>query len=140
MLLLALYGYAFKGRLEPAVAWALALTIAIVTSKVFSTQYLLWPLPFIVLAGGKAAATQNRLWLTSHHALRALICVLTSLTYPVTLWLFMTSHSHYLDWLMGLVTLRNALLLLACGLLLRKPGQMRHHPTAASHGADLPHA
>ena len=44
VLLLSLYGWFAARRLSPAAAWALALILALATSKVFSTQYLSHPI------------------------------------------------------------------------------------------------
>src|SRR3712207_5355737 len=52
VLLLAVYGGYGWGHLSRVGAWLLALLVALATSKVFSTQYLQWVLPFVALATG----------------------------------------------------------------------------------------
>ncbi len=105
--LLALYGLFLQGRLRPAVAWALILLAMIATSKVFSTQYLLWVLPFVVLATAPKFASAHGAVSSEYLWLWALICLLTSLVYPVGISSFESTA------LLSLVTLRNGLWLLA---------------------------
>ncbi len=86
MLLLLLYGWFFMDRIGPATAWALTMLISIGTSKVFSTQYLLWVLPFVVLA---ASEFRVRRWRWSHYGIWVLIAALTGVVYP---WGFSKSY------------------------------------------------
>jgi hypothetical protein len=108
VLLLVVYGCFLRGYLRPAAAWALTLLFAVATSKVFSTQYLLWPLPFVVLATGifQRAMPRPYLWLW------AVICALTSLIFPIGF------RSMPVDLVMNLIVLRNVLWLIASGLAL----------------------
>jgi hypothetical protein len=108
-LLAAVYLSFLRGSLKPAAAWALTLLAAIATSKVFSTQYVLWALPFLVLAT-EGNMRWRLFWLWAG------ICVVTSLIYPV-------AYSYYEPTLtnrrppagmMWLVTLRNTLWLIGC--------------------------
>lgn len=112
VLLLTLYWCFFRGRFAPAAAWALVLLVAIATSKVFSTQYIIWVLPFVVLAMSDEHGAQQ-VW--GRWFIRAwfAICVLTSGIFPVG-WVLLPPNA-----LMGLVTLRNGLWIAACVLALR---------------------
>jgi hypothetical protein len=108
-LLAAVYLSLLRGWLRPAAAWALTLLVAIATSKVFSTQYVLWALPFLVLA--TEGNMQRRLaWLWAG------ICVVTSLIYPVAYSYYEPSLSNPQPpaGMMWLVTLRNTLWLIGC--------------------------
>ncbi len=79
VLLLLLYGWFFMDRIGPATAWALTMLISIGTSKVFSTQYLLWVLPFVVLAASEFRVSR---WRWSHYGIWVLIAALTGVIYP----------------------------------------------------------
>ena len=118
VLLGVLYLLVVAGRLAPGPAWTLTLLIGIVTSKVFSTQYLVWVVPLLVLmdVGGEEPAQTPR-----HRWLWALVCVLTSLIYPVGYTLFesLLLIGRPPPWLMAAVTLRNSLMLVAMGGLVR---------------------
>jgi uncharacterized membrane protein len=147
-LLLAVYGGYGWGRLSRAGAWLLALLVGLVTSKVLSTQYLQWALPFVVLALWEADAAGRSGWLARlrWRRLWIVLCVLTSVIYPIGLERFAVPAMIAQEapgWFMGLVTLRNALLIVACGFALRQslipnariqgqqPGdQGEHEPTA----------
>ncbi len=107
IVLVALYVGFFVGYLRPAAAWALVLLFALALNKVFSTQYILWVLPFVVLAANEAQG--NRVWSRAYLWMWVLICLLTSAIFPVGTTL--TS----IEALMNLVTLRNGLWLVACG-------------------------
>ncbi len=113
VLLGVLYLLVLRGRLLPGAAWAVALLLSIAASKVFSTQYLLWVLPLVVLAdvGDPRPGNRPRYWW-----LWALVCLLTSLIYPVGYTLFegLLEIGRPAPWLMGTVTVRNALL---CGAI-----------------------
>lgn len=78
--LLAAYGMFLRGRITPARAWACALALLIATSKVFSTQYVLWVLPFVALAlaepAESRAGARDDVWLW------LLICALSSTVFP----------------------------------------------------------
>lgn len=103
LLVIMIYGLFWQRRLAPAAACALVLLGAIATSKVFSTQYVLWALPFVVLAGER-----RWLWL--------LISGTTLLVYPVGFLFF----ADYIGqpvvpwWFALIVALRNSLWVLAC--------------------------
>ena len=125
VLLAGIYLAFSTGRLRPAAAWALVLLVLLATSKVFSTQFLLWALPFVVLANAETVALRHhdegRLRAVAFHALWIAICVLTSLIYPVGFTLFAGEIAGQTSplWLMRLITLRNTLWLIACGLAFR---------------------
>ncbi len=102
---LALYALFARRHLGPAAAFALVLLFSIATSKVFSTQYMLWALPFVVLAGER-----RLLWL--------LIAVATAIIYPIEFLHFQTTIgqssvpvSFAFD-----VAVRNGLWLMACAV------------------------
>lgn len=123
-LLLGLYALFWRGRLSPARAWALALIILLTTSKVFSTQYLIWVLPFVALvevaSPGDGGAQQSLSQRKGYRWLWVVVCLVTSLIYPVGLELFAIPDMAALyppNWLMALVTTRNVLLI-AAGLIL----------------------
>lgn len=104
VLLIAVYALLWRRRVTTAGAWALALLASIATSKVFSTQYILWVLPFIVLAGER-----RWLWLT--------ICVATTAIYPIAFRAFEPFIGQSYPWWFALtVALRNGLWLVACGV------------------------
>ena len=119
LLLLLLYGAFMQGRLDPGTAWLLALVIQVVTSKVFSTQYLIWILPFALLAGWVVPGAK-----VQHSYTRwfwALICLLTSAVYPIALERYavpVMQAQQAPGWMMVLVTLRNALLVVVALLAL----------------------
>lgn len=135
LLLLLLYGAFMQGRLDPGTAWLLALVVQIVTSKVFSTQYLIWVLPFALLAGWAGPGSKVRY---SHTRwLWALICLLTSAVYPIALERYavpVMQAQQAPGWMMAIVTLRNALLIVVGTLALTT----HRAPTlaAASQGTD----
>ncbi len=95
----------WRRRIGPAAACALVLLGAIGTSKVFSTQYVLWALPFVVLAGER-----RWLWL--------LLCAATALVYPLAFHSFEPQiGAATLPWQFGLaVATRNGLWLVAWGV------------------------
>ena len=117
-LLLTLYAWFAARRISPAAAWALALMLALATSKVFSTQYLIWALPFVVIAGEAALEARHRI---GYRALWGVICLLTSAGYPIGFMLYedVLGASQAPPPLMNVVLLRNLLWLVACGLALR---------------------
>jgi hypothetical protein len=125
VLLLLLYGWFLMERVGPATAWALTLLISIATSKVFSTQYLLWPLPFVVLA---ASEFRSERWRVGHYGLWMTIAFLTGLVYPLG---FYWSYAAFQEgqmptWLIILVTVRNTLWVIACFVLLRARATQGH--------------
>ena len=135
--LLLVYGWYALGRLSPIGAWALILLVSIITSKVFSTQYLLWALPFVVLAIG-AAATRARDPLRGERLANArwlwgTVCMATGLIYPVGFMLAdPTMVARKVPWgLMALITARNLLWLLVCWLVIRDWGRPGGEPAAA---------
>ncbi len=116
-LLTVLYTSYAVGWFGPAAIWALVLLVSIATSKVFSTQYILWVLPFVVLA----QAEQDRGRTTIMAWLWVLLCLLTGLVYPTGFTLAnasmvarQTPHG-----LMALITLRNLLWIAACIVAVR---------------------
>jgi hypothetical protein len=125
MLLLLLYGWYAVGRIGPASAWALTLLISIATSKVFSTQYLIWPLPFVVLAAMEFNG--SRRWAIGHWTVWVLIAFCTGLVYPLGFyWSYAIFETGRMPvWLISLITIRNVLWLLACVVLLR--AHVRRH-------------
>ena len=104
-----------RGYLRPAPAWALVLLFLLAAAKVFSPQYLIWVLPFIVLA---ESPTQpgSHVFRYGHRAIWLCICILTSVVYPFALERIfgLRGSESDRDSVMLLVTLRNLLWLLAC--------------------------
>ncbi|MBA3943670.1 MAG: DUF2029 domain-containing protein [Herpetosiphonaceae bacterium] len=101
---LLVYALFARRRLGPASAFALVLLFSIVTSKVFSTQYMLWALPFVVLAGERRV-----LWL--------LIAVATAIVYPIAFLHFETTIGQSVpNWFSWDVAVRNSLWLIACAV------------------------
>lgn len=120
LLLLALYGCFLKGYVNPPMAWVLALLISIATSKVFSTQYLLWVLPFVVIAAAPTTVREHDRRVSVYLWSWAGICILTSLIYPVSFTMLELGTATSIPTrLMILVVLRNIFLLGACYLSLR---------------------
>jgi hypothetical protein len=124
-LLAALYASYAAGWFGPAAIWALVLLVSIATSKVFSTQYILWVLPFVVLAQGE----QDRCRTTSMAWLWVLLCLLTGLVYPTgfaraeaSMVARQTPHA-----LMALITLRNLLWIAACIIGVRAWGRKQSY-------------
>ena len=115
--LLVLYISCLRRQTSPAVSWALCLLMSIATSKVFSTQYLLWPLPFVAIALHESVSGRegNR---REYTILWLLICLLTSLVFPVGQALLQP------DLLMVPVTARNILWIIAV-LTLAGAGPLR---------------
>lgn len=122
LLLLIIYVYFGAGRLRAGGAWALVLMLAIATSKVFSAQYFLWSLPFVVVAGGPGSGAVTSRRAMGYRWLWLVICVLTTLIYPVGFGAAESSLRQMImpAWMMALVTARNGLWLIAgmCGLTL----------------------
>jgi len=119
-LLLTLGIMFFRGRLHPAATWALSLLIAVATSKVFSTQYLLWVLPFVALAHGENEGTVPASHREVMRVVWVLISVLTSVIFPIGYTLFPLAQGALGEpaWLMVVITLRNSLWLVAIALAL----------------------
>ena len=114
VLLLAVYWGCATARLAPASAWLCALLAFVCTGKVFSPQYVVWFLPFVVLrdsrwTGQNAGIAQAQwLWLMS--------CGLTTIAYPMTFgdYLFPALQRGVLPaWWMVMVAVRNGLLIAA---------------------------
>lgn len=114
---LVLYAAFALGWFGPGAIWAMVLLVSIATSKVFSTQYLLWVLPFVVLALGeqepRSAARFAWVW--------AVICLLTGLVYPTGFAMadatMVTRQTP--DGLMALITVRNVLWIVATLMAVR---------------------
>lgn len=111
-LVLAIYVLLWRERLTPAVASTAVLLALLLTSKVFSSQYMIWILPFAVLAHAELSAPAQ---LRALHALAWLLAAwLTAGIFPLGL-----AGSHEMlsgivpGWLMGIVLARNAMLLVA---------------------------
>ena len=103
-----------RGQLQPAAAWALVLLALLSAAKVFSPQYLVWVLPFVVLAE-ESTRDEARLSRNCYRAIWVGICVLTSLIYPFAaerIFSIIGSDSDR-DNVMLLVTLRNLLWVVA---------------------------
>lgn len=122
LLPLAVYTYFLAGRIGPAGAWALVLLLALAGGKVFSTQYILWVLPFVVMADAAAPEPSADGGLAWRRGLWIAICLLTSLIYPIGLRFLppMIGPRANLTWIMLLVTTRNLCWLAACGLAVRR--------------------
>lgn len=110
---LAVYWAFWKGWLTPAGAWALVLLSGLIASKVFSPQYLIWILPFVVLAD--RAARDAFVSEDCSLAIWAGIAALTTIEYPIALenlFPIMESSSNK-NAVLLIVALRNCLLLIA---------------------------
>jgi hypothetical protein len=101
------------GRFDLPRAFLAVLCVALLTSKVFSPQYLIWVLPLVVEVEGI-----DILWL--------LICACTTLIYPV---LYVNDHIFgtpgplpYTNTMLGTIAVRN-LLLIAATLRVLLPGR-----------------
>ncbi|HET7466365.1 MAG TPA: hypothetical protein VFL29_06845, partial [Candidatus Dormibacteraeota bacterium] len=100
------------------------LCLLLITTKVFSPQYVLWVVPLVAMELG-----MDPIWI--------LICVLTTLIYPTLYYLTslidqppeLTSHDYAVPFLAAIAT-RNLLLVAAAVSLLR------YRPPAASRPAD----
>lgn len=101
------------GRLGFAAAIAACLLIVICTGHVLSPQYLIWVLPFIAIAERR----YDPLWL--------LVCLLTTLVFPFAYRLVHPAGSgpppDFPLLLLGLIALRNAVLVVATIRFLRRP-------------------
>jgi hypothetical protein len=100
-----------QGRLSLHRATLACLLITLLASKVFSPQYLIWVLPLVAIVEGLTWR-----WV--------LICVLTSVIYPVLymsklLYLGSTGPGSYGFLFAGTIALRNALLVYAFVMLVR---------------------
>jgi hypothetical protein len=122
LLLLVVYAAVAFGRAPGAVGWMLVLLVLIATSKVFSTQYILWVLPFVVLAASETKGLSTRkdlvLWM--------LICLLTTVIYPLGFAWMKTID------LLPLVAVRNLLWLSVCGLWLFRCASQRNLETTTA--------
>jgi hypothetical protein len=101
---LVVYWRQWRGRIDVGRAFLAVVCVAIVTSKVFSPQYLIWALPLVTLIEGF-----DLIWIA--------IGLLTTLVYPI---LFELDQLHglgvpsrYAPHFLGVIAIRNALLLVA---------------------------
>jgi hypothetical protein len=128
VLVLATYVGYLRGKLHISETWALSLTVVIACSKVFSTQYLLWAIPFVVIAtaGKRGGTSATWLWLV--------ICALTLQIYPIGFNIFnRTLERGITPWgLMGTITLRNFLLLFYCIHVAKKSRKRADVPEQSS--------
>jgi hypothetical protein len=107
--LLWVYWRMAHGALRLPQAILAALCVMLVTSRVLSAQYLLWILPFVAVV-----YELDLLWLA--------ICALTTLEYPVLVVILSPSwEATYDPVFLGVVALRNALLLIATIRVITQP-------------------
>jgi hypothetical protein len=108
--LLWVYWRIARGALQLPQAILAALCVMLITSRVLSAQYLLWVLPFIAVVYGL-----DLVWLA--------ICALTTLEYPILVAILSpTWETTYDPLFLGVVALRNALLLIATIRVITQPG------------------
>jgi hypothetical protein len=92
----------WRGRIELPLASLLTLLIVMMTSKVFSPQYLIWIIPLIAYIGQR-----KQVWVISWCA----ICLLTTMIYPYIYQMAGSSlHTPETPLFFPVVTLRNFLL------------------------------
>ncbi len=99
-----IYWRAWRGHLDLGRAFLAAICVTLLTSKVFSPQYLIWALPLVAEVEGV-----DVVWL--------LICACTTLIYPV---LYVNDHIFgtpgplpYTGTFLGMIAVRNAALIVA---------------------------
>lgn len=103
------YRLRLLGRLGLEQAFLICLCLIVLTSKVFSTQYLIWVLPFAAEVGGYEA-----IWI--------LICLLTFVDYPL---FYPFNHPIYtsteVTLFLALLALRNGLFVFVTARILLRP-------------------
>ena len=118
--LLWVYWRTARGTLKVPQAILAALCVTLVASKVLSAQYLLWILPFVAVV-----YELDLLWLA--------ICVLTTLEYPILASNFAPTWKDTYDPLfLGVLALRNALLVIATLRVIIQPSKTRPPKTQST--------
>ena len=125
--LLVMWRFWRTGADDPLRYTGAAILAFIITGVALSPQYLMWPIPFIAISEGRASSLLRWLFFLS--------LVITTLIFPLTY----GSLLHFEFWAVGLLNLRNALLLLILILWMLAPGSdltigqgQRARPTAAN--------
>ncbi|MDQ6692259.1 MAG: DUF2029 domain-containing protein [Candidatus Dormibacteraeota bacterium] len=102
--ILWIYWRLWQGRMTLARAFLGVICLVLLSSKVFSPQYLIWALPFVALVEGV-----DTVWL--------LVCACTTLIYPV---LYVSENIFgsagpfpYSGTFLGMIAIRNAVLIIA---------------------------
>jgi Glycosyltransferase family 87 len=113
------YWRSWLGRLDFGRALLAVICVTLLTSKVFSPQYLIWALPLVVEVEGIDAV-----WL--------LICACTTLIYPV---LYVNEHIFgtpgplpYTGTFLGAIAIRNAALIVATARVVLPGRRLAAHP------------
>ncbi|MDQ6917892.1 MAG: DUF2029 domain-containing protein [Candidatus Dormibacteraeota bacterium] len=114
-----IYWRSWLGRLEFGRGLLAVICLTLLTSKVFSPQYLIWALPLVVEVEGI-----DLLWLV--------ICACTTLIYPV---LYVNEHIFgtpgplpYSGTFLGTIAIRNAALIVAAARVMLPGQRLANHP------------
>jgi Glycosyltransferase family 87 len=113
--LYALYLRSERGGEQLVLACVAAVTAYVALAKVFSPQYLIWLMPLVPLVGGRAGVRAT--------ALLAAVLGLTQIWEPFRYGAYVHSFTPWLSWL---VIVRDLLVVLLLGLLVRPLVSRRH--------------